>query len=155
MSYCAGCGTEFESRRRGGKGGPTFTRFCSKKCFGRTVTYKGGPRASRHRRRYGMEPGEFQQRLTEQDNSCALCRVPFDDEHKIYVDHDHETRANRSLLCPRCNQIVGVFDQLEWKDILLYFGYTRFHGAGIELATLMGGEGKFFPETNGKVDPDV
>lgn len=144
MSFCAGCGIEFKSRRNGGKG-VSYTRFCSRKCFSNTTQYKGGMAASRRRRRYGMEPDEFEQRLVEQNRKCALCRIEFESEHKIYVDHDHGTKANRSLLCPRCNTIVGIFDQLEWSDILLYFGYSRFHGTGIELATLIGGEGKFYP----------
>jgi hypothetical protein len=93
-----------------------------------------------------MEPDEFECRLSEQDNKCGLCRVEFTEEHNIYVDHDHVTKKNRSLLCPRCNTAVGVFDRLSWDEVLLYWGYAKFHGEGIDLAKLLGGSGEYFPD---------
>lgn len=129
--FCAGCGAEFQSRNRGRDRG--WTRFCSNTCRGKTEGFKGGPAASRRRRRYGMEPVEYEARLTAQGGRCALCRAEPKD-YPLYVDHDHETKKNRSLLCARCNQAVGVFDWLSWEDVLTYWGYTHFHDEGIELA---------------------
>jgi hypothetical protein len=133
-AYCAGCGTVFGSRDRGSNRG--WTRFCSNTCRGHHQGYKGGAAASRLRRRYGMEPEEYEALLKEQDGKCALClAVP---KYKLYVDHDHLTKKNRSLLCARCNTAIGVFDQLDWDEVLLYWGYSRHHDAGKRLVELAG-----------------
>lgn len=41
-----------------------------------------------------------------QDNSCAICRVPFGTP---YCDHDHELNTPRGLLCNPCNAGLGMF----------------------------------------------
>lgn len=129
-AYCAGCGTVFPSRNRGGNRG--WTRFCSNTCRGKTLGYKGGPEASRRRRRYGLEPEEYDAMLAEQDGKCAFCRLTPD--YPLYVDHDHATKKVRSLLCARCNNIVGVFDALTWDEVLTFWGYSRYHDEGKKLA---------------------
>lgn len=103
--------------------------------------------ASRRRRRYGMEPDEYAIRLAAQRGSCALCRqvVPYG----LYVDHDHRTKRNRSLLCARCNNAVSVFDELTWSEVLTYWGYTHFHDEGVELALNYAAYGQVDPEGKG------
>lgn len=128
--FCVGCGTSFESRNRGA--GRGWTRFCSNGCRAKTEGFKGGPSASRLRRRYGMELNEYEARLNAQGGRCALCRANVG--YTLYVDHNHETKQNRSLLCARCNSAVGVFDWLTWDSVLVYWGYTHFHNEGIALA---------------------
>lgn len=129
-AFCAGCGAVFASRNRGGNRG--WTRFCSNTCRGRTISYKGGPDASRRRRRYGLEPEQYEAMLREQGGRCALCRGK--PEYTLYVDHDHESKAVRSLLCAGCNAAVGVFDRLTWDEVLIYWGYSNHHAEGMELA---------------------
>lgn len=150
-AFCAGCGKEFTPKNRGNNRG--YTRYCSQSCHSHTLFYKGGPQASRRRRRYGMEPAEFEQRLKEQNNRCALCLVEFTSDKNIYVDHNHETKENRSLLCPRCNIAIGVFDRLTWNEVLVYFGYARLHKVGVELAKLIGGKGEWFPNEEKEEKP--
>lgn len=118
--YCAGCGKKFASRNRGGDRG--WTRFCSNTCRGKHQGYKGGPWASRLRRRYGLEPHEYQELLDKQSGACALCGITPD--YDLYVDHCHETKSVRGLLCARCNNIVGVFDQLGSDDVMRFWGYA-------------------------------
>ncbi len=51
--------------------------------------------------------------LEEQNGVCAICGKP---ETKIFknkvislaVDHDHKTGKVRSLLCYRCNGVLGL-----------------------------------------------
>lgn len=128
--FCAGCGTQFESRDRGSNRG--WTRYCSQRCHSQTVHYKGGPEASRRRRRYGLEPEEHQRMLDEQGGRCALCRTK--PKYDLYVDHHHATKKNRALLCARCNTAVGVFDQLSWDEVLTYWGYSHHFEGGVRLA---------------------
>jgi hypothetical protein len=118
--HCAGCGREFESRDRGGNRG--WTRYCSNTCRGKFQGFKGGPAASRRRRRYGMEPDDYDRLLAEQDGKCALCGAA--PGYPLHVDHDHVTKKNRGLLCARCNMIVGVFDQLDSGEVLRYWNYS-------------------------------
>jgi len=58
---------------------------------------------------YGLEPGEYAQRLAAQKGRCAICRkVPR--KRYLAVDHDHRTGTVRGLLCYFCNSSVGTFE---------------------------------------------
>jgi hypothetical protein len=76
--------------------------------------------------------------LAEQGGKCALCRTKPD--YQLYVDHNHETKKVRSLLCARCNTAVGVFDALTWDEVLIFWGYSRYHDEGKELTYLALGQ---------------
>jgi hypothetical protein len=49
--------------------------------------------------------------LAEQGGVCAICKGNEITGRGAYfhVDHNHETGAVRALLCPRCNQGLGLF----------------------------------------------
>lgn len=48
----------------------------------------------------------------EQENRCAICKRIF--EATPFIDHDHETKVVRELLCRFCNTGLGMFgDNLE------------------------------------------
>lgn len=62
------------------------------------------------RRRYGLEPDEFETLMTAQGRACALCRRRFSNRRPAQVDHDHVNGGVRGLLCPRCNyELLGRF----------------------------------------------
>ena len=62
------------------------------------------------KRKYGITPEHYDALLAEQDGGCAICgRAPRDDI-ALHVDHDHATGAIRGLLCFRCNNALGDFD---------------------------------------------
>jgi len=79
--------------------------------------------------RYGLPPGAFEIRFTDQDGRCYLCREPLDTEKKrgIHVDHDHSCcRGNRScgkcirgLACHACNTGIGAFGDDPARMILV------------------------------------
>lgn len=56
-------------------------------------------------RKFGMEDGEYQQRLAQQGGVCAICRLPCTRE--LAVDHCHKTGVVRGLLCAGCNTAIG------------------------------------------------
>lgn len=62
------------------------------------------------RRKYGMTMAEYDALLERQGGVCAICGRPPRDDISLHVDHEHETGAIRGLLCFRCNNAVGDFD---------------------------------------------
>jgi predicted RNA-binding protein with RPS1 domain len=46
--------------------------------------------------------------LKLQSNKCSICHKEFEDRPKsIHIDHDHSTGEIRSLLCNKCNSMLG------------------------------------------------
>lgn len=64
---------------------------------------------------HGITLDEFNRRLVEQDNRCAICRKDFSKTRRPYVDHVHDaTKRVRELLCQKCNTLLGfAFDSTE------------------------------------------
>jgi hypothetical protein len=63
------------------------------------------------RKKYGIEPEDYQYLLVLQDGRCAICRsLPEDNGHtdKLFLDHNHTSGATRQLLCQRCNTGIGM-----------------------------------------------
>lgn len=63
------------------------------------------------RARYGISQSEFEEKLSQQKNSCYICNQKFslgkDKTKTPYVDHDHKTGKVRALLCHHCNLFIG------------------------------------------------
>lgn len=62
--------------------------------------------------RYGVEHGTYARMLEEQDAKCAICgtRDPGGKTKRFHIDHCHETKKVRGLLCTSCNNGIGRFD---------------------------------------------
>jgi hypothetical protein len=61
------------------------------------------------KRIYGLEWEEYRKILDDQDNACAICQCEFGvKERDTHVDHCHKTGEVRGLLCPPCNQAIGL-----------------------------------------------
>lgn len=62
---------------------------------------------------YGITPAEFDAMVERQDGLCAICeRKP---RVRLHVDHSHDTRMLRLLLCLTCNAGLGNFgDNPSW-----------------------------------------
>lgn len=62
------------------------------------------------KRRYGITVEEFDALLEQQNGGCAVCGEMDHDElgRRLAVDHDHDTKRVRGLLCQRCNRAVGL-----------------------------------------------
>lgn len=66
--------------------------------------------------KYGLTLEEYNRKVREQGNRCAVCRRPESVKGKdgrvrrLAVDHDHATGVVRGLLCVRCNLIVWALE---------------------------------------------
>lgn len=77
--------------------------------------------------KYSMSLEEYLARIEQQNGVCAICKLPetrivksnskkysLDIAPRLAVDHNHETGANRGLLCTKCNIAIGHFqDSIE------------------------------------------
>jgi len=57
--------------------------------------------------RYGITVEQFDEILYRQANACALCVRPFGRRRAPHVDHNHDTKRVRGLLCSECNTGLG------------------------------------------------
>ena len=69
--------------------------------------------------RYGITEEQYNQMLIEQKYKCKICRQKPDKnqtqpdkcqtqpDKPLYVDHCHQTKAIRGLLCHKCNVALG------------------------------------------------
>jgi recombination endonuclease VII len=61
-----------------------------------------------HLRRYGITTADYDAMVARQDGLCAVCRRrPI---KRLCVDHSHDTKLLRSLLCQGCNRGLGHFE---------------------------------------------
>lgn len=61
------------------------------------------------RKKYGITVEDWDRLHDLQLGRCAICHLPLAEVTKVCVDHDHVTGAVRGLLCTRCNQGLGYF----------------------------------------------
>lgn len=69
-------------------------------------------------KRYGIDPKQFEQKLLDQNNSCAICGREFGENVKRHIDHDHTCcppggscgKCLRGILCSQCNHGLGKFN---------------------------------------------
>ena len=66
---------------------------------------KQSQRRTKRKLTYGILPEEYDRLLIEQNNKCAICKN--DIGHEAAVDHNHETKKIRGLLCRNCNVGIG------------------------------------------------
>lgn len=67
--------------------------------------------------------------LVEQGGACKLCFGPNTAGRKLAVDHDHVTGKVRSLLCTRCNILVGYVENTP-ELLERAVAYLAAHGNG-------------------------
>lgn len=65
------------------------------------------------RHRYGIDIETYNQMHLDQKNRCAICNAEGGNTTatRLYVDHNHTTSKVRQLLCPGCNQAIGIIEQ--------------------------------------------
>ena len=67
-------------------------------------------------RRYDITLVQYNQKLSEQQFKCAICKEPVDTSQRLSVDHNHSLNKGdkgfiRGLLCNGCNLGIGAFDE--------------------------------------------
>lgn len=64
--------------------------------------------------RHGITVRTFSIMLGHQQGRCAICLAPSPKHRKtrwLHIDHDHETKKVRGLLCSHCNGSLGWFEK--------------------------------------------
>jgi len=63
--------------------------------------------------KYKLSLDDYNKMYTEQNGKCAICNNPETRGRykKLYIDHSHVTGKVRSLLCHRCNSILGFTNE--------------------------------------------
>lgn len=56
------------------------------------------------KRAYGIDNNEYERMYTAQEGKCKICE---NFHEKLLVDHCHETKLVRGLLCDACNKFIG------------------------------------------------
>jgi hypothetical protein len=57
---------------------------------------------------YGITISEKNHRYREQHGKCLICNQKYS---KLEVDHNHNTKKTRGLLCFKCNRGLGCFNE--------------------------------------------
>lgn len=127
----------------------TYCKPCHNARTRASVEANGGSRNYHLRRRYGITAAHFDQMLAEQRGLCAICQ----EAPAAHVDHDHDTKRVRGLLCFNCNGALGQFR--DRSDLMLRaVGYLR-RGEWAELIDHPGAQIGFHVFSGGADDPDV
>lgn len=79
------------------------------------VAWQRGVGKEKHRSivrkcRAGFTQQEFDQKLAEQGGVCAVCKQPPSESRTLDSDHCHASGVKRGLLCNKCNQALGLFN---------------------------------------------
>lgn len=63
-------------------------------------------------KQFGLTPDDYDRMLKDQNGCCAICGSDKSGNRSknFMIDHDHGTGKVRGLLCRRCNQAIGAFD---------------------------------------------
>lgn len=67
--------------------------------------------------RYGISFDDKRKLWLGQDKKCLICREEMLLGKSCHIDHDHNTKEIRGLLCSKCNQLIGLARKS--KEILL------------------------------------
>jgi len=110
MKHCSQCGQtkpleDFSIARNSPDGRFSYCRVCLKE--------KNSKRTPELRQKwhlhqkYGLTLERYKEMLSEQKGVCAICKRPQVKGRALSVDHCHRTGRVRSLLCVKCNTILG------------------------------------------------
>lgn len=60
---------------------------------------------------YGITIDIYNKLYDLQGGKCAICgKHQSELDKRLYVDHDHDTKTVRGLLCQKCNSALGMFN---------------------------------------------
>ena len=62
-------------------------------------------------KRYNITTEILEDMLKAQNNKCAICGNVFKNRRDTHIDHNHNTKKVRGLLCQKCNQAIGLVNE--------------------------------------------
>ncbi len=92
-------------------------KLCDVKQFSRRKLTRDGLRSeckdcnNRYRtwQRYKVTLETVESLREKQNNECAICKTKGTSQKPLNIDHDHDTKKIRGLLCGQCNIALGNF----------------------------------------------
>lgn len=94
----------------------TYCRVCSNISTGLYI------REVHRYKKYNIAQENYNELLTNQQNSCAICKEKFTEKIKPKIDHDHKTGKVRGLLCHNCNTGLGHFkDNIKFLEATIKY----------------------------------
>ena len=109
---CPRCGevkplTDWSRNRSQRSGYGTYCKPCHNEVVrNNRIKHYGSTRSFHLNRRYGVDSVTIEWLLLRQGYVCAICGSP-DPSH---VDHDHQSKNVRGILCFNCDRGLGKFD---------------------------------------------
>ena len=111
QKFCENCNKQFAVQGR-----TLRKKFCSKKCSQESNSSKY--RLARRKstlKSYNINFEIYEALLQIQDGRCAICRKhevinQHNKTRHLAIDHCHETKNTRGLLCGKCNMALGLFE---------------------------------------------
>ncbi len=80
------------------------------KAYLKTEKGKDSTKKTQLKRHYNLSLEDYKKKLKEQNHKCAICGIDEADlSRALHVDHDHDTKEVRGLLCVSCNVGLGHF----------------------------------------------
>jgi hypothetical protein len=109
--YCPGCGTSdinaFYLDKNGNRVQVNCKECHKKICRERWSSMTPLERKASRASMYGLTPEQFLEMYHKQEGKCAICKEPPTTERGLHIDHCHETKIVRGLLCHGCNTGIG------------------------------------------------
>ena len=116
---------EFPRNKRTKSGRGTYCKPCHNRRGRETIKRLHGDTRHYHfKQRYGIGLAEVEATVQAQGGICPICL----DRPAVHVDHDHETRTVRGILCEPCNGGLGQFRD-QPSTIKAAIEYVEFHGS--------------------------
>jgi hypothetical protein len=118
MKKCATCkeiktSEQYNKNKRNEDGIDTYCKSC-RSAFRKALYQKriSPNRACNLKRFYGIGIPEYNAMLIEQNGKCKICGStdPRGRGGNFHVDHDHESKSIRGLLCSFCNTALGLME---------------------------------------------
>ena len=66
------------------------------------------------KRNHGITLEDKLKMISNQNNMCLICKTHFSSSERAKfpcVDHNHKTNKIRSILCDRCNRVLGEIEE--------------------------------------------
>ena len=72
--------------------------------------FKLDTRNANLKKAYGITLEDYNKMFKQQHGKCAVCDKKY--KASLHVDHNHQTGKVRELLCPACNYLVAIVENV-------------------------------------------